>query len=136
MRDFDAWLAEQAGEPTVAFRLGGREFHVRNPLPVMAGLRVVRAANDSGVTAETWVDFLRTVVVRADAEHVEAAIASSGMGAAELEELCLWITAEVAGRPTTPRSERSESRSANGRQSKPRSRSKASTRRPSLSVAS
>lgn len=135
-QNFDAWLAEQREDPVVEFTLGGRAFHVRNPLPSAPGLRLVREMIAAqGENALMWRDFIAGLILE-PASELDEAVAASGIHAEGLKHIGSWISEQSTGRPTSRSSPSRRRPSTPGRSGKSVSRKSTSTRAPRLSVAS
>lgn len=105
-RDFDAMLAEQAGDrPT--FKIGGQEFTLRSKLPwskwnkLLATMRSEESENEAATT-----EFFDTVLIKSDRQRFHQLLADDGdesdddrvIGLSQMDALTDWVIGHFTGK--------------------------------------
>lgn len=101
--DFDAFRAEQAGEPLV-LRLGGREWHLPAALPAALALDIARlqaTRGPDGVFSETDVERLGAGLF-GGVEHFHEILREGGVTIDEMPELISRVLAAYGASGDAP----------------------------------
>jgi hypothetical protein len=101
-RDVDAALAEMRGQD-LTYKLGGREFTVRTPLPAAPYVELVAEDNEMEPLSSALFKYLREVTNEEQREELDVAFRASGIDQKNLYELWRWIVETSTSFPTKPR---------------------------------